>query len=171
MSELTKEKIYKKELEKVGAEGNNNLERIRSLGGGGGTTVVANPELSGDEANLTGLQVGNTKYAVPQGSGLTLYEHQISFNDSDGTANVTFYITTTSNTQFTVQTLKSYLTDWGAICSGSWINAQEENVLITFIEYATALSGFALYNNVAEGYVVSFADVNVTVEDTVRAVL
>lgn len=32
MSELTKEKIYKKELEKVGAEGNNNLERIRSLG-------------------------------------------------------------------------------------------------------------------------------------------
>lgn len=34
MSELTKEKIYKKELEKVGGEGNNNLERIRSLGGG-----------------------------------------------------------------------------------------------------------------------------------------
>ena len=32
MSELTKEKIYKKELEKVGGEGNNNLERIRSLG-------------------------------------------------------------------------------------------------------------------------------------------
>lgn len=38
MSELTKEKIYKKELEKVGAEGNNNLERIRSLAGGGGET-------------------------------------------------------------------------------------------------------------------------------------
>lgn len=36
MSELTKEKIYKKELEKVGGEGNNNLERIRSLGGGSG---------------------------------------------------------------------------------------------------------------------------------------
>lgn len=32
MSELTKEKIYKNELEKVGAEGNNNLQRIRSLG-------------------------------------------------------------------------------------------------------------------------------------------
>ena len=27
--------------------------------------VTANPELAGTEANLTGLQVGNTKYAVP----------------------------------------------------------------------------------------------------------
>lgn len=36
---------------------------------GGGTNVVANPELSGTETVLTGLQVGNTKYVVPQGSG------------------------------------------------------------------------------------------------------
>lgn len=35
MSELTKEKIYKSELIKGGATGNNNLERIRSLAGGG----------------------------------------------------------------------------------------------------------------------------------------
>jgi len=35
MSELTKEKIYKKELIAGGATGNNNLERIRSLAGGG----------------------------------------------------------------------------------------------------------------------------------------
>jgi len=34
---------------------------------GGGTTVVANPELVGTEANLTGLQVGETKYKVPEG--------------------------------------------------------------------------------------------------------
>ena len=38
--------------------------------GGGGATVVANPELSGDEADLTGLQVGDTKYKVPSGSGI-----------------------------------------------------------------------------------------------------
>lgn len=41
MSELTKEKIYREELIKAGATGNNNLERIRSLqngGGGGGDT-------------------------------------------------------------------------------------------------------------------------------------
>ncbi len=36
MSELTKEKIYKKELIAGGATGNNNLERIRSLAGGSG---------------------------------------------------------------------------------------------------------------------------------------
>ena len=31
--------------------------------------VTANPELAGTEANLTGLQVGNTKYAVSAGGG------------------------------------------------------------------------------------------------------
>lgn len=41
MSELTREKIYRNELIKAGATGNNNLERIRSLqnGGGGGATT------------------------------------------------------------------------------------------------------------------------------------
>lgn len=38
-------------------------------GGGGGTTVVANPTLAGTEADLTGLQVGDTKYKVPAGGG------------------------------------------------------------------------------------------------------
>lgn len=33
-------------------------------GGGGGTTVVANPTLTGSEANLSGLQVGDTKYGI-----------------------------------------------------------------------------------------------------------
>ena len=47
MSELTREKIYRNELIKAGATGNNNLERIRSLqngGGGGGDTP--NEEIS-----------------------------------------------------------------------------------------------------------------------------
>ena len=40
--------------------------------------VVANPTLAGDEAELTGLQVGDTKYAMPQGgSGSQLYAHNI----------------------------------------------------------------------------------------------
>lgn len=34
-----------------------------------GTTVVANPTLSGSEAELTGLEVAGTKYKVPQGGG------------------------------------------------------------------------------------------------------
>ena len=37
--------------------------------GEGGTTVIANPTLVGTETALTGLQVGGTKYKVPQGSG------------------------------------------------------------------------------------------------------
>ena len=38
-----------------------------SGGGGGGTNVVANPTLAGTEADLTGLQVGDTKYKVGGG--------------------------------------------------------------------------------------------------------
>lgn len=42
------------------------------------TEVVANPTLAGDEAELTGLQVGDTKYAMPQGGGGSqLYQHNI----------------------------------------------------------------------------------------------
>lgn len=38
---------------------------VSSTGGGGsGTTVVANPTLTGSEANLSGLQVGDTKYGI-----------------------------------------------------------------------------------------------------------
>ena len=33
-------------------------------GGGSGTTVVANPTLTGSETNLSGLQVGDTKYGI-----------------------------------------------------------------------------------------------------------
>lgn len=36
-------------------------------GGGGGTEVIANPTLIGTEEDLTGLQVGETKYKVPSG--------------------------------------------------------------------------------------------------------
>ena len=37
---------------------------ISATGGGGGTTVVANPTLTGSETNLSGLQVGDTKYGI-----------------------------------------------------------------------------------------------------------
>ena len=47
MSELTREKIYKRELLKKGATGNDNLERIRSLqNGGGGGVDTPNEEIS-----------------------------------------------------------------------------------------------------------------------------
>lgn len=56
-------------------------------GSGDGTSVVANPTLVGTEAELTGLQVGNTKYKVPSGGGvhITTIDNvkHISFNSSD----------------------------------------------------------------------------------------
>ena len=42
----------------------NIIYNVPQGGGGGGTTVVANPTLTGNEANLSGLQVGNTKYGI-----------------------------------------------------------------------------------------------------------
>ena len=44
---------------------NSAVDFLKEKIGGGGTTVVANPTLSGTEANLTGLQVDETKYKVP----------------------------------------------------------------------------------------------------------
>lgn len=45
--------------------------------------VVANPVLEGTEGDLTGLQVGNTKYKVPSGGGggSQLYLNHITIND------------------------------------------------------------------------------------------
>lgn len=42
--------------------------------GGGGTAVIANPTLAGDEDDLTALQVGNTKYKVPSGGSGTEFK-------------------------------------------------------------------------------------------------
>lgn len=49
--------------------------------------VVANPELSGDEPDLTGLLVGETKYKVPQGGDSN--EHHIELDDMSGTLDLT----------------------------------------------------------------------------------
>lgn len=47
--------------------------------GGGGTEVIANPTLAGTEADLTGLQIGDTKYAIPSGGGGgSIYAHYIN---------------------------------------------------------------------------------------------
>lgn len=46
----------------------------------GGTEVVANPTLAGTEPVLTGLQVGDNKYSIPEGGGSSpeLYLHTIN---------------------------------------------------------------------------------------------
>lgn len=52
----------------------------------GGTTVVANPTLAGTEADLTGLQVGDTKYKVGGSSGGGV----LVVHDVDGTLDKTY---------------------------------------------------------------------------------
>ena len=55
--------------------------------GGGGTTVVANPTLTGSETDLTALQVGDTKYKVPQSRN---YERmKLVLSQSGGVVNIT----------------------------------------------------------------------------------
>jgi len=63
-----------------------------------GDVVIANPTLVGDEADLEGLQVGNTKYKVPGGggSGDKLYEHNITIE--------TFFDNTISRRNLHLQT-------------------------------------------------------------------
>lgn len=70
--------------------------------------VIANPELSGDEANLTGLQVGDTKYKVPQGGGGSqLYTLHIYYNDVEYPKDITCIVD--DNTIETYSDLANYL--------------------------------------------------------------
>lgn len=50
------------------------LIQIKEAGGGGGTTVIANPEETGSETELAGLQVGSTKYKIPEQTESAAYK-------------------------------------------------------------------------------------------------
>ena len=54
-------------------------DTVYKIDSSGGTTVVANPTLAGTEDDLTGLQVGDTKYKVPSGTT----QEQANWNESD----------------------------------------------------------------------------------------
>lgn len=45
------------------------------------TDVVVNPTLTGDEPEMTGIQVGGQKYKAPQGGGSALYRHYLEIDD------------------------------------------------------------------------------------------
>ena len=73
---------------------------------GGGSTVIANPTLSGDEATLDGLEVDGTKYKVGGGSEVHLYRHVIQIS---GTVRGSVLIENDTNTPFTFSTLVEFL--------------------------------------------------------------
>lgn len=51
--------------------------------GSAGTNVVANPTLAGTESTLTGLQVGSTKYKVPEGYEVHTYTANKTYTSAD----------------------------------------------------------------------------------------
>lgn len=61
-------------------------------------TVVANPTLAGTEANLAGLQVGDTKYAMPH-----LYEYYMHYSIGDD--NIYCNVISTKDIDFTTITI------------------------------------------------------------------
>ena len=84
----------------------------KKAGGEKGTTVVANPELVGDEDNLSSLQVGSTKYKVTTAEAnptLAGTESNLEGLEVDGT-------------KFKIDTKEHYSTDEHVV--GTWINGK-----------------------------------------------
>lgn len=147
MSELTKEKIYKKELEKVGGEGNNNLERIRSLGPYA-TVEYVNTLMSGalkraivEELPTTDIDT-NTIYMVfdSEATSGNVYNEYLYINEAweligttametphlyahyinmqqSGAVHINLVIYSNDNTQFTYSTILSWLINNGFVHS------------------------------------------------------
>ena len=67
------------------------------------TTVVANPTMAGTEGDLTGLQVGDTKYKV--GGGKKYYRHNVKI----AFVGKSYMFITSSGTQFTTTTFAEFL--------------------------------------------------------------
>ena len=64
------------------------------VSGGGGTTVEANPEMSGDEDGLTSIEIDDTKYKIEGGvtsvagktGAVTLTKSDVGLNNVDNTS-------------------------------------------------------------------------------------
>ena len=125
-----------------------NSTDISSVSGGGGTTVVANPTLSGGEADLTGLEVNNVKYAVPQGSGggsaRGRYLHELTFEDSiSQEVVIKVAIFTNDSEEYTTgQTLSTefYQALFGAMGTIDFTNYSDTPNILTigYIDYASS---------------------------------
>lgn len=74
----------------------------RPMPGKGGSTIVVNPELEGNEPQLTGLEVDGEKYKTPH-----LYWHSIQLGVSE--VGCFFIILSTSASAFTINDMKAIL--------------------------------------------------------------
>ena len=123
-------------------------------GSGGGSSVVANPTLSGDEATLNGLEVDGTKYKVGgSGSSGKLYLHKFRikkntlYNSSGSTIGTKLYlfysIVTSSNEPITFDTfmnithLNGYGAHFGTNITGDITITNTMRALNSFSSYDT----------------------------------
>ena len=112
-----------------------------------GTNVAANPTLAGTEANLTGLQVGDTKYKVPEGG---LYRHYIIIDhpaeepDYKGWYGSFYMIlySSTKSTSYTLQELYNIIK--GQYVGGAWFGAGGQGNATLF--WAESVSGVQYCN-------------------------
>lgn len=107
-----------------------------------GSSVVANPTLSGDEDTLTSLEVDDVKYDIPSG-GKTLYQHSLTLRKSNSI--IALVIINDNNTVFTESSLKQYLYDNGY--------QSVNNVLMCSGMVASDAIASGVYSNVTTLYV------------------
>ena len=97
-------------------QANDQTIELDAGGSGGGSTVIANPTLSGNEATLDGLEVDGTKYKVG-GSGGKLYLHRVEiYFDTFNYAYTT--ITTSSSEPFSKNALADFMNSNFLIATG-----------------------------------------------------
>lgn len=73
--------------------------------------IIANVELAGTEAELTSLQIGDTKYKI--GGGKQLYQHNIFLSSTGYLAKISVSIISESSTSMTLNDLKTWLNNKG----------------------------------------------------------
>ena len=123
-----------------------------------GSSVVANPTLSGDEESLSGLEVSGVKYAIPSG-GNTLYQHDIICSGTNVENNHTYIAFTIINNDDTPLTTHGLVAlalqkngniSYGKMHSATGISFQGLDVnkrLIIGVSYNSSVS-WAYYFNV-----------------------
>ena len=120
---------------------------------GGGSSVVANPTLSGDEATLDGLEVDGTKYKVGGSGGGKLYLHKLKLKKVDlyhpsgskigENLYLLYSIVTSSNEPITFDTFMNithfndYGWYYGTNVTGGITISNTVRALISFCSYGT----------------------------------
>lgn len=133
-----------------------------------GDNVVANPTLAGTESALTGLQVGNTKYAVGAG-GIELYQHELTFSDN---LSGSIYVISTQQTPIAKTAsasdlrnfmMNSIITKYGTAHIGYLLSAQDDGgdfpITFKFIDTNSSDQIYVSTQNILESYMNDLIDI------------